>query len=147
MRAALATRLLAREGDMRRILLEEGAGVVEALKAVRGPLFMLFLAATDTGDGKAAAALSGRLHESLALTAKLTGQLVPHAGISITNILLSPDFQRLRGELMRVLARHPEAQAEVADIFRQAGLRAAAEMDVPAPKMIEAQPAEAARAA
>src|SRR5439155_3788038 len=97
MRAALATRLLQREGDTRRILLEEGAGVTEALKAIRGPLFGLFLAAVDTGDNKAAAALSGRLHENLALTAKLTGELVPNAGTCITNILLSPDFQRLRG--------------------------------------------------
>src|SRR5438874_9491101 len=39
MRAALATKLLQREGDTRRILLEEGAGVTETLKAVRGPLF------------------------------------------------------------------------------------------------------------
>jgi hypothetical protein len=38
-RAALATKLVQRDGDMRRILLEEGAGVVEALKAIRGPLF------------------------------------------------------------------------------------------------------------
>src|SRR5438477_224293 len=52
MRAALATRLLQREGDTRRILLEEGAGVTEALKAIRGPLFGLFLAAVDTGDNK-----------------------------------------------------------------------------------------------
>src|SRR5882724_2070611 len=63
MRAALATRLLQREGDTRRILLEEGAGVTEALKAIRGPLFGLFLAAVDTGDNKAAAALSGRLRK------------------------------------------------------------------------------------
>src|SRR5205807_6860116 len=89
-------------------------GVTEALKAIRGPLFGLFLAAVDTGDNKAAAALSGRLHENLALTAKLTGELVPHAGTSITTILLSPDFQRLRAELIRVLARYPEAQAQVA---------------------------------
>src|SRR5947199_4381582 len=89
MRAALATKLLQREGDTRRILLEEGGGVSEALEAIRGPLFGLFLAAVDTGD-KAASALSGRLHENLALTAKLTGELVPHAGTSITNILLSP---------------------------------------------------------
>src|SRR5690242_7022660 len=73
-------------------------------------------------------ALSGRLHENLALVAKLTGELVPHAGTTITNILLSPDFQRLRAELMRVLARYPEAQAEIAAVFRQAGLRAATEM-------------------
>src|SRR5262249_48170862 len=58
MRAALATKLLQREGDTRRILLEEGAGVTEALKAIRGPLFALFLAAVDTDDSKAAVALA-----------------------------------------------------------------------------------------
>jgi hypothetical protein len=147
MRAALATRLLAREGDMQRILLEEGEGVVEALKAVRGPLFTLFLAATDAGDYRAAAALSGRLHESLALSAKLTGELMPRVGMTITNILLSPDFQRLRGELMRVLARHPEAQDEVADVFRKAGLQAAAEMGAPTPKTIAMSLADADHAA
>jgi hypothetical protein len=142
MRAALATKLLQREGDTRRILLEEGAGVTEALKAIRGPLFGLFLAAIDTGDHKAAAALSGRLHENLALVAKLTGELVPHAGTSITNVLLSPDFQRLRAELIRVLARYPEAQAEVAAVLRQAGLRGATEIGASAAKTIEALPVE-----
>ena len=63
--------------------------MTEALRAIRGPLFGLFLAAVDTGDNKAASTLSGRLHENLARTAKLTGELVPHAGTSITNILLS----------------------------------------------------------
>jgi hypothetical protein len=129
-RAALATKVLAREGDMHRILLEEGTGVVEALKAIRGPLFGMFLAAVDLGDTKAATALSGRLHESLSLTAKLTGELVPHTGVSITNVLLSSDFMRLRAELLRVLARYPEAREEVAAVFRQAGLQAAtAEID------------------
>ena len=118
--------------------------MTETLKAVRGPLFGLFLAAVDTGDNKAAAALSGRLHENLALVAKLTGELVPHAGTSITNVLLSPDFQRLRAELIRVLARHPDAQTEVAAVFRQAGLRAATEMGAAAGKMIEALPVDAA---
>ena len=46
-RAALATKVLAREGDMHRILLEEGSGVVEALKAIRCPLFGMFLVAID----------------------------------------------------------------------------------------------------
>ena len=147
MRAALATKLLQREGDTRCILLEEGAGVTEALKAIRGPLFGLFLAAVDAGDNKAAAAISGRLHENLALVAKLTGELVPHAGTSITTILLSPDFQRLRTELVRVLARYPEAQAEVAAVLRQAGLRAATEMGASAANMIEALPVGSSHAA
>jgi hypothetical protein len=139
MRAALATKIFQREGDMRRVLLEEGTGIVEALKAVRGPLFGLFLAAVDVGDSKAAAGLAGRLHESLALSAKVTGELTPHAAISITNVLLSPGFMRLRAELLRVLTRHPEARAEVAAVFRAAGERAAAEMRAGEPRMIEAQ--------
>jgi hypothetical protein len=143
MRSVLTVRLLQREGDVRRILLEEGPGVVEALKAIRGPLFGLFLIAVDTGDSKTAAALAGRLHESLALSAKLSGELVPHAGVSITNVLLSPDFIRLRGELLRVLERYPEARDEVAAAFRRAGLQAVAEIGAPA-KMIEARPADAA---
>jgi hypothetical protein len=143
-RAALATKVLAREGDMRRILLEEGTGVVEVLKAIRGPLFGMFLAAVDLGDAKAATALSGRLHESLSLTAKLTGELVPHTGVSITNVLLSPDFMRLRAELLCVLARYPEAREEVAAVFRRAGLQAATEVGAPGPKLIEAVPAHAA---
>src|SRR5215469_5288754 len=139
MRAALATKILQREGDMRRVLLEEGVGIVDALKAVRGPLFGLFLAAVDVGDSKAAGGLAGRLHESLALSAKVTGELTPHATVSITNVLLSPDFMRLRGELLRILARHPEARAEVAAVFRSAGERAAAEMRAGEPRAIEAQ--------
>src|SRR5215470_818396 len=142
MRAALATKLLQREGDTLRILLEEGAGVTEALKAIRGPLFCLFLAAVDTGDTKAAAALSGRLHENLALIAKLTGELVPHAGTTITNVFLSPDFQRLRAELIRVLARYPEARAEVAAVFRHARVQAATEMGASPEKIIDALPIE-----
>ena len=70
---------------MRRVLLEEGTGIVEALKAVRGPLFGLFLAAVDVGDIKTAANLAGPLHESLSLSAKVTGELTPHAAVSITN--------------------------------------------------------------
>ena len=105
--------------------------------------FGLFLVAIDTGDSKAAAALAARLHDSLALAAKLTGELAPHTGVSVTNILLSPDFQRLRAELMRALEGHPEARAEVAAVFRRAGLQAAAEMGAPATKVIEAQPTHA----
>ena len=51
---------------------------------------------------------------------------------------------RLRAELLRVLARYPEAREEVAAVFRRAGLQAVTEMGAPGPKLIEAQPAHAA---
>ena len=72
---------------------------------------------------------------------------MPHAGTTITNVLLSPDFQRLRSELIRVLARYPEARAEVAAVFRQAGLQAATEMGASAEEIIEALPVETEHAA
>jgi hypothetical protein len=137
LRAALAMKILQREGDTRRVLLEEGANVVEALKAIRGPLFGLFLTAVDVGDSKAATAVSGRLHESLQLTAKLTGELLPSAGTTVSAVVLHPDYQRLRGELLRVLDRYPEAKTEIAAVFRRHGELAAAEMQGERLKMLE----------
>jgi hypothetical protein len=144
LRAALVLKLVAREGDTRAVLLEEGASAVEALRAVRGPLFARFLASVDAGDDRAASALAGRLHEGLALSAKLTGELVPAAGVSVTNVVLHPDYQRLRVDLLRILARHPAAKDEVAAAFRRFGEEAAAEMHrgIPRPMMIEAKAEE-----
>jgi hypothetical protein len=127
MRAALATMLLQRERDTRRILLEEGVGVADALKAIRGPLFGLFLVAVDTGGQQRGGRVIRPDARKPGARAKLTGEAAPHAGTTITNSLLSPDFRRLRGELMRVLARYRDAQPEVAFVFRPAGLRPAAE--------------------
>jgi len=53
----------------------------------------------------------------------------------------------LRAELIGVLARYPEAQAQVAAVFRQAGLRAATEMAASPEKLIEALPVQVEHAA
>ena len=45
------------------------------------------------------------------------------------------------------IARYPEAQAEVAAVFRQAGLRAATEIGASAENLIEALPVGAEHAA
>jgi hypothetical protein len=137
-RAALALKLIRREGDVRAVLLEEGSNAIEALRAVRAPLFGRFLVAIDTGDDRSAAALAGRLHEGLALSAKLTGELLPAAGTTITNIVLSSDYMRLRSELLAALRPFPEAARAVAEVFRRTGETAAVEMarSVPRP-MIE----------
>jgi hypothetical protein len=148
LRAALALKLIRKQGDTRAVLLEEGASTVEALRAIRGPLFGRFLTAVDLGDDRAVAALASRLHEGLAMSAKLAGELLPAARTTITNIVISQDYQRLRGELLQVLRRFPEAQRAVADVFRRTGERAADEMQrgVPRP-VIEAHAAEVADAA
>lgn len=140
LKAALSLKLLRREGSARQVVLEEGANTLEILKSIRAILFTRFLSATDNGDDRAAASLSGRLLESLQISARLTGELAPAAGTTIQNIVLSPDYQRLRTELLRVLSCFPEAREAVAAVFRGAGEQAAAEMarSVPRPApMIE----------
>jgi hypothetical protein len=146
LKAALALRLVRREGDVRAVLLEEGSGAIEAVKAIRGPLYGRFLTAVDVGDDRAAAALAGRLHEGLSLSARLTGELLPAAGTTIQNIVLSADYMRLRSELLAALRPFPEAARAVAEVFRRTGEHAAVEMarSVPraVPPMIEATATE-----
>jgi hypothetical protein len=105
MRAAIATRVLEREDDLRATIVEEGASLIDSLKAVRSPLFSLFLNAVDSLDGRVAAALAGRLHENMSIAAKLTGEIAPHATMSITNILAQ---SRLHSHA-RAAARRAEA--------------------------------------
>lgn len=137
-KAALALKLVRKEGDVRAVLLEEGAGAVEALRAIRAPLFGRFLTAVDVGDDRAAAALAGRLHEGLSLSARLTGELMPAAGTTIQNIVISQDYIRLRTDLLNALRPFPEAARAVAEVFRRTGEHAAAAMAQSMPRpMIE----------
>jgi hypothetical protein len=99
MRAALALRLIRKEGDTRAVLLEEGASSIEAIRALRGPMFARFLAACDCGDDRSAAQLAGRIHEGLSLGARITGEMIPAVGTSVTNIVcrLRPVTRRPAG--------------------------------------------------
>src|SRR5712691_10571093 len=72
LRAALATKVRGARGRHAPDFARGRDWRLEALKAIRGPLFGMFLAAVDLGDARAATAISGRLHESLSLSAKLT---------------------------------------------------------------------------
>ena len=72
------------------------------------------------------------------MSAKIAGELLPAAGTTIQNIVLSPDYIRLRGDLLAALRPFPEAARAVADIFKRTGERAAAEMQRSTPRMIEA---------
>src|SRR5271170_3948574 len=48
--------------------------------------------------------LAARLHEGLAMSARLAGELMPAANVTnIANIVLSPDYQKLRQQLLVVL--------------------------------------------
>lgn len=139
-RAAIALKLTAKQSDIHSTLLERGATVSEMVAALQGPLWTLFLKATDIGDARAASTIAGRLLESLSLTAKITGELLPHAQTSTVNVVLHPSYQALRARLIEVLHRYPEAKAAVIEAFNEAGATAISEMHRQAPsRLIEAR--------
>jgi len=91
------------------------------LKAIRGPLFGMFLAAVDLATRERTTreqrSRFPALHESLGAEREIDRELVPHAGVSITNVLLSPGFMRLRAELLRV-GRYPRGAGELRSVPR-----------------------------
>jgi hypothetical protein len=140
LKAALSLKLLRREGSARQVVLEEGANTLEILKSIRALLFTRFLSAVDSGDDRAVVSLSGRLLESLQISAKLTGELVPAANVNVTTIVLQPGFQEFRAQLLAILRQYPDAARAVSDAFRGLGETASEEMrrSVPQPApMIE----------
>jgi hypothetical protein len=70
--------------------------------------------------------LAGRLHENLNAMARLTGQLASSPLVqNTTNVFLLPQFAEVQAVLVRVLAAHPAARADVIRSFREMEARMA----------------------
>jgi len=139
LRQALASKILKRKGELQEMVAEESGGIVETLRALRGPLWRRFVVVAGMGDERAMCLLAARIHENLQLAAKITGELQPHTTTSVTNILLSPDFQRFRAQLLRAVLKHPAAYRDVMMTFHEAGEEVAAQIDGHASTVIDAR--------
>ena len=120
-RAALALGPVQRQELAARVS-EESASVLDHLKAVRAGLYQMFSAALDAGDRISGGLIAGRLHENLNAMARITGQLASSPLVQVnnqTNLFLLPEFADVQATLIRVLAPHPAARADVIRAFRQ----------------------------
>jgi len=105
---------------------EESESVLDHLKSVRAGLYQLYEAALSAGDPVGGAMLAGRLHENLNSMARLTGQLASSPLVqNTTNVFLLPQFAEVQAVLVRVLAAHPAARADVIRSFREMEARMA----------------------
>jgi hypothetical protein len=94
----------------------ESESVVDHHRAVRAGLYQLFAAALEAGDRQAGALLSGRLREVNDSIGRITGELSqsPLIQQNTVNIFSSdPAFATFRDDLIRVLAKFPEAYEAV----------------------------------
>ena len=86
--------------------------LVQQLKAINSASLQVLREARDKGQGGLALAAVARIQRQIELQAKLLGELDERPQV---NILLSPDWLRVRGALLTALAPHPAARAAVAE--------------------------------
>ena len=137
-RAALAARVS-----------DESSSVIDHLKVARAAIYQMLEGALSAADRVGVAMLTGRLHENLRELGRLTGQLAnsPLIQQNTTNIFVSPEFARMQAGLMRALAAHPAARADVIRAFRELESSAASSAPTTAPLIERGRVIESSAAA
>jgi hypothetical protein len=100
---------------------DAGGSVLDNLNAVRVVLMGQLAAMVEAGDSRGVALVAGRLTETLEKIARLSGELGAMASsVTINNIAIfeSPAFLKIQGTILRALAPHPEARADVVAALR-----------------------------
>ncbi len=95
---------------------EESESVIDHHKATRAGLYQFYATALEAGDKTSGAMLAGRLTEVNNAIARITGELSRSPLIqqnTINLVMNSPEFVRFQADLIRVLARFPEAREAV----------------------------------
>jgi len=94
---------------------DEGESVLDQLKSIRGTLYRVLDSAAEVSDGMRVALVSGKLHENLSLTARLTGELVRNTTPTVTNVLVNPDVLELMNAVRVAVAPYPKARMAVVE--------------------------------
>ena len=101
----------------------EGVSVLGYLAVIRSLLMRQLQTVSSLNDHHAAAALAGRLNETLRTIGQLSGQMGDMAARTINisgnvNIMNSPVIATLQANLLRALAPFPEARSAVIGALR-----------------------------
>lgn len=114
MRAAILTAQAPAAIDLEQLRKTESEGLLSQLVTQRARLEQHTDKAAADGDLKAVAALEGQVLKNLALVGKLLGQFAQIHDVRHTNLLVSPDYLKLRALLVDTLRPFPEAARAVA---------------------------------
>ena len=88
--------------------------VVAQLKAINAASVAILAEARTAGDGDLALKAIDRIHRQVELQAKLLGDLDERP---VINVLMSAEWQQLRGQIVAALAPFPEARVAVAAVL------------------------------
>jgi len=99
--------------DLEALRTTESEGLIASLVAQRARLLVKADFAAEHGDIKGSVAAENAITANLTLVAKLLGQLVQVHDVRRTNLLISPDYLKLRSTLIAALKPFPEAARAV----------------------------------
>ncbi|WP_439925581.1 hypothetical protein [Nitrobacter sp. JJSN] len=135
--------------DLEALRTAESEGLIASLVAQRARLLVKADFAAEHGDIKGSVAAENAITANLTLVAKLLGQLVQVHDVRHTNLLVSPDYLKLRSTLIAALRPFPEAARAVGAALHQLESDAAVDITAaagkgrarPEPVLIEHEPA------
>jgi hypothetical protein len=148
-RAAILAAQRPTEIDLDALRTSESEGLLAGLVAQRARLLVKADAAMEWGDVKGSVAAENAIASNYTLVAKLLGQLIQVHDVRHTNLLVSPDYLRLRGALVDALRPFPEAARAVGAALHRLESDAATDITAaaskgrarPEPVLIEHAPA------
>jgi hypothetical protein len=120
----------------------EGASVLDYFRAVRTMLMGQLAATTEAGDARGASIVASQLVNVLEKIGRVTGEIasIAQGTINVTNnvaIVNSPAFAKVQAAILRALAPHALARADVVAALRELD----AENAAPGPRLIASVPA------
>jgi hypothetical protein len=100
--------------DLESLRKEESEGLIQQVIGLRASLQGLAEQAVALGDLRCAGMLYGKITDLLGLTGRLLGEFAVHERSVTNNLVVSPDFLKLRASLLVALRPFPEAKRAVA---------------------------------
>jgi hypothetical protein len=102
----------------------EGASVLDHFRVVRTMLMSQLAAMTEAGDARGAAIVAAQLVSVLEKIGKVTGEIatIAQGTINVTNnvaVINSPAFAKVQAAILRALAPHALARADVVAALRE----------------------------
>jgi hypothetical protein len=106
--------------ELEQLVADTDLSILDHLRAIRAKLYFGFDAVSEAGDRLNLDRLAGRLHENLALSAKLTGELQRGPLFNIkNNLMVNPDYSRAIARIVSAVAPFTEARLAVIAALRE----------------------------
>ncbi len=114
----LATRQNYSAANLETLRVNEGEGLLANAVEVRRRLYKTAEAAEAVGDFRAATGAYAKILDALNLVGKLLNQFAGHHAQQVNQLVVSPDYLRLRAALINALQPYPDARVAVAKVLR-----------------------------